>query len=77
MLIMGFKAMGNFEHYDHVRAVVPVWLVPRYGLASLWTYHGSLVVQKSVAVSSLFWNCAHNVGGGLPPLLFLLGMAVV
>jgi OPA family glycerol-3-phosphate transporter-like MFS transporter len=21
------------------------------------------------------WNCAHNVGGGLPPLLFLLGMA--
>lgn len=23
------------------------------------------------------WNCAHNVGGGLPPLLFLLGMASV
>lgn len=22
------------------------------------------------------WNCAHNVGGGLPPLLFLLGMAI-
>lgn len=22
------------------------------------------------------WNCAHNVGGGLPPLLFLLGMAM-
>ena len=21
------------------------------------------------------WNCAHNVGGGIPPLLFLLGMA--
>lgn len=20
------------------------------------------------------WNCAHNIGGGLPPLLFLLGM---
>ena len=22
------------------------------------------------------WNCAHNIGGGLPPLLFLLGMAL-
>ncbi len=21
------------------------------------------------------WNCAHNVGGGIPPLLFMLGMA--
>ncbi len=31
--------------------------------------------QKERGTIVSIWNCAHNVGGGLPPLLFLLGMA--
>ena len=46
------------------------------GMAAMRTHHGSLVVtEKSVGGIVSVWNCAHNVGGGLPPLLFLLGMA--
>lgn len=67
--------MGNIKHHGHVRITVPLWLVPRYGLASLWTYHGSLVVTKERGGIVSVWNCAHNVGGGIPPLLFMLGMA--
>ncbi len=37
----------------------------------LWCTGGR---RKNVAALSV-WNCAHNVGGGIPPLLFLLGMA--
>lgn len=32
--------------------------------------------QKERGTIVSVWNCAHNVGGGLPPLLFLLGMAI-
>ncbi len=38
-------------------------------------YHGALVVAKERGGIVSVWNCAHNVGGGIPPLLFLLGMA--
>lgn len=33
-----------------------------------WSKH-----ERGKIVSA--WNCAHNVGGGIPPLLFMLGMA--
>ncbi len=33
--------------------------------------------QKERGTIVSIWNCAHNVGGGLPPLLFLLGMYLI
>lgn len=41
----------------------------------LWPHNGSLVVTKERGGIVSIWNCAHNVGGGIPPLLFILGMA--
>ncbi|MOA10384.1 hypothetical protein D3C78_1302700 [compost metagenome] len=38
--------MGDFEHRGHVRAAVPVRLVPGNGLAAMWPYHGALVVAE-------------------------------
>ncbi len=45
------------------------------GVAAVRTHHGVLVVAEGAWRHVSVWNCAHNVGGGLPPLLFLLGMA--
>lgn len=67
--------MGNVQHRHYVCAVVPVRLVPGDGMAAMRAYHGALVVAKERGGIVSVWNCAHNVGGGIPPLLFLLGMA--
>lgn len=45
------------------------------GVAAVWSYYGALVVAEERGGIVSVWNCAHNVGGGIPPLLFLLGMA--
>lgn len=50
-------------------------LVPGDGLAAVRAHDGALVVAKERGGIVSVWNCAHNVGGGIPPLLFLLGMA--
>lgn len=50
-------------------------MVSGNGLAALWPDDGALVVAKERGGIVSVWNCAHNVGGGIPPLLFLLGMA--
>ncbi len=39
----------------------------------MWSYYGALVVAERTWRYCVRWNCAHNVGGGIPPLLFLLG----
>lgn len=67
--------MGHLQHRHHVRPAVPVRLVRGMG----WPPCGRTMVhwwsQKERGGIVSIWNCAHNVGGGLPPLLFLLGMA--
>lgn len=73
--VYGLCAMGNVQHRHYVCAVVPVRLVPGDGMAAMRAYHGALVVAKERGGIVSVWNCAHNVGGGIPPLLFLLGMA--
>jgi sugar phosphate permease len=67
--------VGDLQHCDYVRAAVPLRLVPGNGVAAVRTYHGALVVAEERGGIVSVWNCAHNVGGGIPPLLFLLGMA--
>lgn len=67
--------MGDVEHCGDVCAAVPLRLVPGMG----WPPCGRTMVhwwsQKERGGIVSVWNCAHNVGGGIPPLLFLLGMA--
>ncbi|GHL73417.1 hypothetical protein ECZU34_11650 [Escherichia coli] len=66
---------GDVEHCGDVCAAVPLRLVPGMG----WPPCGRTMVhwwsQKERGGIVSVWNCAHNVGGGIPPLLFLLGMA--
>ena len=73
--VYGLCAMGNVQHRHYVCAAVPVRLVPGMG----WPPCGRTMVhwwsQKERGGIVSVWNCAHNVGGGIPPLLFLLGMA--
>lgn len=71
----GLRPTGDLQHYGDVRPAVPVRLVPGDGLAAVRTYDGALVVAEERGGIVSVWNCAHNVGGGIPPLLFLLGMA--
>ena len=40
----GFIPMGNLWRCHHVGNDLLKWLVPRYGLASMWSYNGTLVV---------------------------------
>ena len=40
----GFIPMGNLWRGHHVGNDFLKWLVPRYGLASMWSYNGTLVV---------------------------------
>lgn len=40
----GLDAVGNFRHCSNVRDDLLKRLVPRYGLAAVWSYDGSLVV---------------------------------
>lgn len=74
-VVHGLRAMGHLQHRHHVRPAVPVRLVRGMG----WPPCGRTMVhwwsQKERGGIVSIWNCAHNVGGGLPPLLFLLGMA--
>lgn len=44
MTMMGFIPMGNLWRSHHVGNDLLKWLVPRYGLASMWSYNGTLVV---------------------------------
>ncbi len=74
-VVYGLCAMGDVEHCGDVCTVVPLRLVPGDGVAAvlvvLWCTGGR---RKNVAA---LCQCGtvHNVGGGIPPLLFLLGMA--
>lgn len=73
--VHGLCTVGDIEHRDNVCAAVPLRMVPGMG----WPPCGRTMVhwwsQKERGGIVSVWNCAHNVGGGLPPLLFLLGMA--
>ena len=75
MLFMGFVPWATSSIADYVCAAVPLRMVPGMG----WPPCGRTMVhwwsQKERGGIVSVWNCAHNVGGGLPPLLFLLGMA--
>jgi hypothetical protein len=42
----GLCAVGDLQHHDHVRAAVPLRLVPGDGLAAVRPYHGALVVAE-------------------------------
>lgn len=46
MLFMGFVPWATSSIAVMFVLLVPVWLVPRYGLAALWPYHGALVVAE-------------------------------
>ena len=74
-VVYGLCAMGDVEHCGDVCTVVPLRLVRGMG----WPPCGRTMVhwwsQKERGGIVSVWNCAHNVGGGIPPLLFLLGMA--
>ncbi len=75
-VVYGLCAMGDVEHCGDVCTFVPLRLVPGgWG----WPPCGRTMVhwwsQKERGGIVSVWNCAHNVGGGIPPLLFLLGMA--
>ncbi len=74
-VVYGLCAMGDVEHCGDVCTVVPLRFVPGDGVAAVWSYYGALVVAEERGGIVSVWNCAHNVGGGIPPLLFLLGMA--
>ncbi len=42
-------------------------------MAAVRSYYGALVVAERTWRLVSVWNCAHNVGGGIPPLLFCWG----
>ncbi len=74
-VVYGLCAVGDIQHRRDVCTVVPLRLVQGMG----WPPCGRTMVhwwsQKERGGIVSVWNCAHNVGGGIPPLLFLLGMA--
>ncbi len=74
-VVYGLCTVGDIQHRRDVCTVVPLRLVPGMG----WPPCGRTMVhwwsQKERGGIVSVWNCAHNVGGGIPPLLFLLGMA--
>ena len=53
------------------------WLVPRYGLASMWSctmVHWWSKSERGTIVS--IWNTAHNIGGMVPGAMVLLASAI-
>ena len=64
--------MGSVSDRSNPRVFLPAGLILA---AAVMLFMGFVPwATSSIAVMSV-WNCAHNVGGGIPPLLFLLGMA--
>lgn len=76
MLVMGFAPWAT----SNIMTMFALLFLSGWFQGMGWPACGRTIVhwwsQKERGGIISIWNCAHNVGGGIPPLLFILGMGL-